>query len=218
MKYRLEILPGKDISHLVTIVEYKSILPESPSRHSRKKKRKDPLEHRRYVYLGKTTDYGTRQLEGNIVRTLTRLVEQSKNGLRVNSVFGEGVNPRLRKVRDGLDALGFPSDRLLIHGSQRLVYGVPLARNFREYLLGIDEQPDYYLPTENPQATTRQIVNWWAERWLAPRLRKEEVLERVAKHTLVYPIQHGARVPQILDDPDQLVLFDQDQDSDCRTD
>ena len=141
------------------------------------------------------------------------MLEQSANGQRVNSVFGEGVNPRLRKVRDGLDALGFLSDQLLVHGSPRLVYGIPLARNFRECLLGIDEQPAYYLPTKNPKAVTRQIIDWWAERWLARRIQHDEVLVRVAEHTLVHPIRHGARVPLVSPDPDQWPLFDENGDS-----
>ncbi len=131
----------------------------------------------------------------------------------MNSIFGEGVNPRLRKVRDGLDTLGFPSDQLLVHGSPRLVYGIPLARNFSEYLLGIDEQPDYYLPIKDPKTATRQIVDWWAERWLAPRIQRDEVLARVAQHTLVYPIRHGARVSLTSEDPDQLLLFDEAEDT-----
>ena len=45
-------------------------------------------------------------------------------GQRVNSIFGEGVNPKLRKVRDGIDLLGWPSEVLLQHGRHRIVYGV----------------------------------------------------------------------------------------------
>lgn len=128
------------------------------------------------------------------VRELAKVVAQSDNGQRVNSVFGEGVNPRLRKVRDGLDTLGFPSDPLLVHGSPRLVYIIPLARNFRECLLGIDEKPHYYLSPRNSRVATHQIVHWWVERWLAPRIQQDEILARVARHILVYPIRHGARV------------------------
>ena len=92
-------------------------------------------------------------------------------------------------------------------------YGIPLARNFREYLLGIDEQPVYYLPTKNPKAVTRQIIDWWADRWLARRIQHDEVLARVAEHTLVHPIRHGARVPLVSEDPDQLTLLDENGDS-----
>ena len=168
-----------------------------------------PDEHIRYVHLGETMGFGTGQFGLNTVQELTKLIEQSENGQRVNSIFGEGVNPRLRKVRDGLDELGFSSDHLLVHGSSRLVYGIPIARNFREYLLGIDEKPAYYLPAKDPQAITTQIVHWWAERWLTPRIQKDDVLARVAQHTLVYPIRHGARIPLVPEDPDQLLLFDE---------
>jgi hypothetical protein len=152
------------------------------------------------------------------VRELTLLVEQTGNGQRVNSVFGEGVNPRLRKVRDGLDTLGFPSDALLVHGSQRIVYIIPLAHNFRECLLGRDEKPSYYLPIKEPKIATDLIAYWWTERWLLKRIQSEEVLARAACHTLVHPIRHGARVPmpvisEISEDFDQLSLFDETEES-----
>jgi hypothetical protein len=49
----------------------------------------------------------------------------------VNSIFGEGVNPLMRKIRDGLTKVGFPTDELLRHGNSRVVYCLPLAENFR---------------------------------------------------------------------------------------
>src|SRR3712207_7717667 len=42
------------------------------------------------------------------VDALVTLVQQSSNGQRVNSIFGEGVSPKLRKVRHGLDELNLP--------------------------------------------------------------------------------------------------------------
>ncbi len=166
-------------------------------------------EEIRYRCLGSTEGFGTGQFGPATARALTRLVEQSDNGQRVNSIFGEGVSPRLRKIRDGLTTLGFPSDELLVHGSHRIVYGIPLARNFREYLLGIDERPKYSLPMKNPALTTQRISSWWSERWLMRRIQNDEILERVTRHTLVYPIQHGARVPAIPANPDQLELLEE---------
>jgi len=90
--------------------------------------------------------------------------------------------------------LGLSSDELLNHGGPRLVYGVPLAHNFREYLLGFDARPRYFLPPRRAAAATRQMVRWWAERWLSPRIARDDVLERLGLHTLVRPIRHGARV------------------------
>jgi hypothetical protein len=118
------------------------------------------------------------------------LLAQSKQGQQVHSVFGEGVNPRLRKIRDGLNELGLSSDDLLNHGGPRLVYGVELAENARAYLLGMDKHPRYILGQNGPKQRTQQFVRWW----LLPRIGRDDVLTRVAGHNFVHPIRHGARV------------------------
>ena len=148
----------------------------------------------RYQYLGRTRGLGTFQFGAQTVAELAMLLAQSKRGQQVNSVFGEGVNPRLRKLRDGLDALGLPTDDLLNHGGPRLVYGVELIENTHGYLLGMDKQPQFLLPQKNPKQLTQQITQWWLSRWLLARVMKEGILERVAEHNFVHPIRHGARV------------------------
>jgi hypothetical protein len=111
------------------------------------------------------------------------------------------VNPKLRKVRDGIDLLGWPSDVLLQHGRHRIVYGVPLVRNMLDYLLGMDERPDYlYDVTSNGDVET--ITDWWFSRWASRRIQSDEVLERVTRHRSKRPTTHGAKVrlPTIEDD------------------
>ena len=155
----------------------------------------------RYEYLGKTRGIGTFQFGEQTVFELALLLAQSKRGQQVNSVFGEGVNPRLRKLRDGLDALGLLSDDLLNHGGPRLVYGVELTENVRSYLLGLDKHPKYILSRRSPKLVSEEIARLWAQRWLLARIQKEEVLmTRVACHTLVHPIRHGARVELVRED------------------
>lgn len=161
-----------------------------------------------YLELGKSESYGTSHFSSETVGALVELVRQSKAGQRVNSIFGEGVSPKLRKVRDGLNALDFPSDALLRHGRRRIVYGVPLVRNLREYLLGLAEEPDYLFDLEEPEEGTARIVDWWFERWLQKRVSSEEALSNVAKHSLVRPIRHGARVNLPRVDQRQGDLFD----------
>ena len=39
-------------------------------------------------------------------------------GTRVNYVFGERTSPKLRRVRDGLDVIGFPPDLLRDEGRE----------------------------------------------------------------------------------------------------
>lgn len=151
-------------------------------------------ENIRYSPLGRTEGYGTFHFSDETVDALSAAIAEHRGGKRVNSIFGEGVNPRLRKVRDGLDLLGLDSDQLLMHGNQRLVYGVPLARNFKEYLLGRNLEPDYLFALDSVEEYTKKISQWWAERWLAKRIEREDILNDVARHSLTYPIRHGARV------------------------
>ena len=158
--------------------------------------------------LGRSEAYGTSQFGSSTVDALVALVEQTREGQRVNSIFGEGVSPKFRKVREGLDALGLPDDELLQHGRQRIIYGVPLVRNLREFLLGLDEEPDYLINLNNPKNGTGIIVGWWMDRWLAGRIMNNEILARVEGHDLVRPIRHGARVVLPTVESEQGALFD----------
>ena len=163
----------------------------------------------KFVKLGRSEAYGTSHFSDATVRSLVTLVQQSKNGQRVNSIFGEGVSPKLRKIRDGLNLMNLPTDSLLQHGRHRIVYGIPLINNLREYLIGIDDKPIFkfsYAATES----TRIISNWWYERWLSKRIDYGNVLKHVSENSLVSPIRHGARVilPKKENDYQQYLLFD----------
>jgi hypothetical protein len=150
-----------------------------------------PIEYRQ---LGRSKSFGTSHLSSASVRALVRLAEQSATGVRVNSIFGEGVNPKLRKIRHGFDLLDWPSDVLLRHGRQRIIYGVSLVDNLLPYLLGADQRPEYRFRRSATSDVT-SVATWWMRRWLVPRIQSAEILEAVAEHTLVRPVRHGARVP-----------------------
>jgi hypothetical protein len=165
-------------------------------------------ENMSYRLLGRTKGFGTSQFSRDTVEALSLLLAQVDGGQRVHSIFGEGVNPRLRKIRGGLDALGLSSDLLLSHGSARLVYGVALARNFRRYLLGLDTEPEFLFPVEQGRNSASAIAAWWAERWLTGRVKREDVLADVARHRLTYPVRHGARVVVPESDPHPCLFSD----------
>jgi hypothetical protein len=112
----------------------------------------------------------------------------------------------MRKARHGLELLGFPANTLLRHGRRRIVYGVLLARNARNYLLGMAARPQYLAPTRRVQHASACIATWWVERWLSGRIDSDEFLDRVRAHALTHPLQHGARVvlPQIEAAPEVL--------------
>jgi len=147
-----------------------------------------------YELLGRSLGYGSYHLSASTVAEIELLLAQSKNGRRVNSIFGEGVNPRLRKIRDGLTEAGFPSDVLLLHGNPRLIYCVRLASNFRELLVGQTTRPHYLFPRSKPTQVTRMIVDYWIRRWFSKRMLREDVLNDVEIHSINHPLKHAARV------------------------
>ena len=125
---------------------------------------------------------------------MSTLIGRSKEARKVNSIFGEGVNPLMRKIREGMELLGLPSDVLMNHGNKRVVYGIALARNFREVLLGFTDSAQYNVPRTRDKLRTEMLADFWRKRWLLNRMEKPGILEEVTKNTTVYPIRHGAQV------------------------
>jgi hypothetical protein len=147
----------------------------------------------RYEELGRSEAFGTSQYSEETVDALVHLVQQS-DAQRVNSIFGEGVSPKLRKMRQALDLLNLPSNMLLRHHRPRVVYAVSLIRNLADYLIGLAKEADYIIPDNEGTAATAAIGAWWRARWLRHRIKSDQVLEEVARHTRVHPVTHGARV------------------------
>lgn len=143
--------------------------------------------------LGRSRSFGTSQFSLETVDSLVRAAELTHGRVRVNNLFGEGVSPRLRKVRLGLAALGWPANELLKHGRERILYGVPLVQNLRDYSLGLEPEPDYLLDAESSEAEY-WTAEWWLERWGQRRAQQPKVQEALRQHRLVRPVEHGARV------------------------
>jgi hypothetical protein len=161
-----------------------------------------------YECLGTSEGFGSFHFSKDTLRMIETLLGRSKEARKVNSIFGEGVNPLMRKIREGLALLGLPADVLLRHGSKRLVYGIALAQNFAAYLLGFTSKPRYLIPGSRPKFRTELIADFWRQRWLLKRLSKERVLDDVARHNCIYPIRHGAQVELPKIDGDVLELFE----------
>src|SRR5947209_17358670 len=151
----------------------------------------DKLE---YCKLGYSVGFGSFHFSQETLKWIKVLLGRKANRL-VNSIFGEGVNPLMRKIREALDEVGLLSDEILLHGNERVVYAVPLAKNFRSVLLGLDLSPQYLIPQAGAKGKTAMLANYWRIRWLASRINTEGIIDRVAEHNLARPIRHGARVP-----------------------
>jgi hypothetical protein len=153
---------------------------------------KPPL---RYEELGISEGFGSFHFSKECVRLVDILLGRSADGKRVNSIFGEGVNPLMRKMREVLDLFGLSSAAFLKHGNRRIVYGIPLAENFRELLMGIQDRPRYLLDQKDPSAQTEALARYWSGRWLKNRIDNDDVIESVSRHTLSFPMEHGSMVP-----------------------
>jgi hypothetical protein len=147
-----------------------------------------------YLELGVSRGYGSYHFSQATIDYLEVLLGRAGDGRKVNSIFGEGVNPLMRKIREGLGELGLSGDELLRHGNARMVYGIPLAENFREVLIGLTHKPRYLLAQRQARESTDKLAEFWRKRWLAGRIARPGFIEAVEKHTLAYPITHGARV------------------------
>jgi hypothetical protein len=164
-------------------------------------------ERVRYRYLDRTEGFGSSQISDRTQLELSRfLAQRVGKRSRVNNLFGEGANPRMRAIRESLGAIGLPSEAILRHGQAKCVYGVHLTRNTRDYLLRLDPNPDYLFDdAESPHAP--RIARYWFERWVRPRLSGHGLLERVRAHSTVRPVKHGARVMLPEEQSKQIPLF-----------
>ena len=125
----------------------------------------------RYTYLGDTTGYGTVQFADDTVRALDGVLRGRRGYRDVNGIFGEGASPRLRKLRSGLDAIGFRADLTMLHHQERRIYGVPLFAEAGAYLCGLEpDLPDYVARPEVHADATERIAEFWRRRWLSSRL------------------------------------------------
>jgi len=132
-----------------------------------------------YEELGYTQGYGSIQFGPSTRQRLSQVTQFEEGRRVVNGRFGEGVAPRMRKIRRGLTNCGLDGD-LLKHESRRIVYGVELATDAKEYLRGETDNPTYYWGFENPEQEQQSIYNHWKKRWVSKRVQKQDVLNRIA--------------------------------------
>ena len=136
----------------------------------------------RYSYLGNTSGYGTVQFADDTVRALEGLLQRRRGYRDVNSVFGEGASPRLRKLRSGLDAIGFHADLTMQHHQERRIYGVPLFSGAGLYLCGHQPRlPSYIAAPDTYAEATERIAEFWRQRWLSSRLEHEASWEALGE-------------------------------------
>jgi hypothetical protein len=130
------------------------------------------LEHDlRWDSIGKskTGGFGTLHLSANTAYALRQMAQSAHASRRINNRFGEGTSPRLRQIREGLDALGINSDAILHHNTPRLFYACELGMGSLDSLMGIESE-------EFRASTAAMISAAWRQRWLRKRAARPETL------------------------------------------
>lgn len=135
-----------------------------------------------YQHYGRTEGFGSPNLSAETELGLAMIAEATSGYRNVNFVFGEGQSPKLRQLREGFSALGLNQTNLLQHGAPRIIYGVPLAKNVKRLLLGIDATPDYAIDPSSEQGEAN-IADFWIDRWLSSRLDHAPAIKAVACST-----------------------------------
>lgn len=131
--------------------------------------------------LGMTIGFGTMHISKATTLSLTEATSDSYN--RINHVFGEGASPKMRlltmAIRELLESTNEDSKDFSKHAMSRIVYGVCLASNTLDYLLGKDDHPEYYTDVEQYQVGTKKIIDFWENRWLSSRLNYQPIYQRI---------------------------------------
>lgn len=148
----------------------------------------------RFAESGATESYSTIHLSDQTVRLIQASFELEQHYRHVNSRFGEGVSPRLRKVRQQLDNMGLDSDELLKTGHARTTYVIHLCHNSAAFLMGKSDTPEYILPGTGTAEDTEVVAEFWRSRWLASRVHYTPALRKAMQHNIRFPFQHGASV------------------------
>ncbi|WP_258190482.1 DUF4338 domain-containing protein [Candidatus Hakubella thermalkaliphila] len=115
--------------------------------------------------LGTTNGWGHFQVPDSIFNQMRRLLELGGHKYASGYRYGDGPNWRLRVAREALERIGLDGN-VMRHGIRREVYGVPLTENWREYLLGEDDDAILERPT------VKEIADACIERWLLPRSKR----------------------------------------------
>lgn len=160
----------------------------------------------RYEPMGETGGFGTVQFSSETVQAVEKVVTSSKGYREVNSIFGEGRSPKLRKLRTGLDEIGFDPEMLMQHQQRRLIYGVSFFLEVDEFLrTGRGELPDYISNPGQFRDATGRIANYWSKRWLSQRLNHTPLMQALAecpawRLSQMLPVAESLSLPEASDE------------------
>lgn len=158
-KYEKEstLIQGKKKDPVLALLTTGSALGKS-SIYDRIKYGENLLYHR----IGVSEGWGHFQFNHVLFQDMRDLVAfDDPVGSRSNR-FGQGPNWKMRISRMTLERLGLPSN-LLRHGVSREIYGIPLASNFKEFLIGKEGK------LNQTNLPISDLVEYFKVRWMNGR-------------------------------------------------
>jgi hypothetical protein len=119
-----------------------------------------------YERIGTSMGYGHFHFNDGLFQEMTHFVSLCNPDMAHSNRFGQGPNWKMRISRYCLERLGMGME-LQQHGIAREIYAIPLASNFREYLLGEDRKPEFI---DRPFT---QMSAYFKQRWFLGRAERE---------------------------------------------
>ena len=123
-------------------------------------------DHLMFQPLGYTAGWGHFHVPEAVFRDMHALLRSYDHQYATGYKFGNGPNWRMRVIREALRVLDLPQDALL-HGVQRQVFAVPLAKNCREILQG------EHVRCRWRNWSVAQLSSFCRDRWVIPRATRD---------------------------------------------
>jgi hypothetical protein len=139
----------------------------------------------RSIRIGVTKGFGHFHLSGEIFEMMRRYLQQKDHPYASGNRFGMGPNWRLRVARAALEDIGFNGDGVLKHGIEREVHVIPLAKNWKEILLGMQKKVH---PCVLPAS---KISEYCLRRWIIPRSYRDKRFKDFTSSSIMYYLQNG---------------------------
>ena len=144
----------------------------------------------RFIRIGETKGFGHFHISEEIFNDLRTYLEKLGHPYARGHRFGMGPNWKIRVIRTALDSLGINGGSILKHGIRREVYAVPLADNFREVLLGNQEDVRAkFLPAS-------EISGYCLKRWVLPRAKRNDTYKHFLGRSVLSALQNGGPGPR----------------------
>jgi len=125
-----------------------------------------PEKTKAFIPIGYTAGSGDFHFAGEIYDDLAAFastVTPRNKTHRHDRWTGQGFRNRREVVQRSLDALGFDSRQLRVHGIRRQVFIAPLMDNAAKFLRGTETQPRWRTHSVD------ELSQWWRERWAVKR-------------------------------------------------